>query len=87
MINFCEISQEHLLKLLEFLGEKDVTDNSKMYETYVEGKCIKKEWEWYSTVRVTPAEIVAIGEVKQYLMTSERFEAMTNLVELLTKKP
>ena len=78
-INFCELSDDKLMKLIDFLGEKEITEKSTMKQTFIDNKCVKKKWEWYGELTICPQKITATGQVTVILMTSEKFLKMREI--------
>lgn len=62
MINFCEISDEFLLKIIDFLGHKDITEKCDMEQIIRKNKVISKKWSYYDELFVTPTEILFTHE-------------------------
>lgn len=78
-VNFCELPDDKLLQLIDFLGEKEITERSKMEQTIIDNKCVKKKWDWYSQLTVYPDKITSCGHVTVTLITSEKFAKMQAL--------
>jgi len=79
LVNFCELPHDKLIQLIDFLGEKEITEKSKMEQTIIDNKCVKKKWDWYSQLTVYPDKITSCGHVTVTLITSEKFAKMQAL--------
>lgn len=78
-VNFCTLPNEKLMQLLDFLGETEITQNSKCIEKHIDGECIEKRWNWYSELIVTPKKITAIGHISVDILTAEKYAKMQQL--------
>ena len=78
-VNFCEMDNDKLFKLLDFLGQNEILEKSKMTEKYEDGKCIEKGWEWYDRLNVYPQKITATGHITVVILTAEKYVKMMQL--------
>ena len=78
-VNFCELSDDKLIKLLDFLGENEIVEKSEMMKVLIGDKCVEKRWDWYTKLVVYPQEIRSTGVVTVVLMTSEKFLKMKEI--------
>jgi hypothetical protein len=56
-INFCEWSDEKLMKLIDFLGLMEITTKTDMESRLVNNKCVQKKWSYYDELIVEPETI------------------------------
>ena len=52
-VNFCELPNDKLMLLIDFIGETEIIENSECVEKFINGKCVEKRWSYYSELIVT----------------------------------
>lgn len=81
IVNFCTMSNDELMAILDLCGLMNIVTNSDMTEKIRGGVCIEKKWEWYDTIVVTPIEIryTKSPYPPSVIMTSERYDKIRKM--------
>lgn len=77
-VNFCMMSENELIKILDFCDATEVLSKTEMVKKIKGNECIEKRWEWYDTLVVTPKEITFSTSPypSQKIMTAEKYLKM-----------
>jgi hypothetical protein len=77
-VNFCTMSHDELLKILDLCDATEVLSKTEMVQKIKGEECIEKRWEWYDTLVVTPKEIKFSTSPypSQTIMTAEKYLKM-----------
>lgn len=85
-MNFLEMDDEHLMLLLKYLFlDSDMYDCLEKSEPKVvleDGKPVSKEWEHYSSIKVTPRKIIANPSPypARTVMTTDQYQLFEEVV-------
>jgi hypothetical protein len=85
-MNFCELSDDKLGFLFDYLGIKEVYDNSEEVSTIKSGVVLERRWEWYDAIIVTPSKIRYSHDPypSTTIFDKESFNDMVKVVEKLS---
>jgi predicted metal-dependent TIM-barrel fold hydrolase len=75
-VDFCNLEYNKLLKLLDFLGENEIIENTECVRKYVNDKCVEIKWDWYTRLTVYPKKITASGYTSVDILTAEEYVKM-----------
>lgn len=83
-VNFCTMSEDKLLKILDLCDALEVLSKTEMIQKIKEDECIEKRWEWYDTLVVMPKEITFSTSPypSRTIMTAEKYLKMKAIFDL-----
>lgn len=86
-MNLCELSDEKLYHLFEYLGISEIYNKSEEKTLLVSGKVAERRWEWYDKIIVTPTEIKYSKDPypTHTIFTEDVYNSMKNLIEIMDR--